>query len=94
VTQGNNQADQNAKQAALQPLDALPASILAFFPLQQPAYPKYTPDEEKEAAWRGGHKDGIWWPVDDKLVLPQATQWKAKRLSMTLSSLAKMQPSS
>jgi hypothetical protein len=45
VTQGNNQADQKAKQAALQPLDALRASILALILPQEPVYPKYTTDE-------------------------------------------------
>jgi ribonuclease HI len=54
VIQGNNRADQKAKQAAVQPLDVLPASILALFPPQEPVYPKYTPDEEKEVTWRGG----------------------------------------
>jgi hypothetical protein len=38
---------QNAKQRALQPLDALPDSILALFPSQKPTYSKYIPDEEK-----------------------------------------------
>jgi hypothetical protein len=32
---------------------------------------------EKEAAWRGGCKEGAWWRVDKKLVFPQATRWKA-----------------
>jgi hypothetical protein len=54
VIQGNNRADQKAKQAAVQPLDVLPASILALSPSQEPVYPKYTPDEEKEVTWRGG----------------------------------------
>jgi hypothetical protein len=73
---GKNWADQKAKQASLQPLDALPASILALIPPQEPVYPKYTPDEEKEATQRGRHKEGAWWCVDGKLVLPQTTQWK------------------
>jgi hypothetical protein len=76
VAQGNNWADQKAKQAALQCLDALPASILALFPPQEPVYPKYTTDEEKEAAQRGGHKEGAWWHLDRKLVWPQTTQWE------------------
>jgi hypothetical protein len=76
VTQGNNWEDQKAKQAALQPLDALPASILALNLPQELVYPKYTPYVEKEDTLRGGHKEGAWWYVDGKLVLPQTTQWK------------------
>jgi hypothetical protein len=54
VIQGNNWADQKPQQAALQPLDALPVSILAFYLPQETVYPKYTSDEKKEAAQREG----------------------------------------
>jgi hypothetical protein len=74
VRQENNWAHQKAKQAALQPLHALPASILTLFLPQELVYPKYTPDGEKEAVWRGGHKEGAWWCMDGNLVLPQPTQ--------------------
>jgi hypothetical protein len=67
---GNNWANQNVKRVALQTLDALRASIWAFFPPQEPIYPKYTTDKEKEPAQREGHKEGDWWCVDAKLVLP------------------------
>jgi hypothetical protein len=80
MTQGNNQANQKAKQAALQTLDALPASILALFPPQEPVYPKYTPDEEKEATWRREHKERVWWFVDGKLVLPPSNPMESNKV--------------
>jgi hypothetical protein len=58
VTQGNNRADQKAKQAALQILDALPTFILTFIPPQEPVYQKYISDEEKEATLRRVQKKG------------------------------------
>jgi hypothetical protein len=60
-TQGNNWAEQKAKQSALQSLDALPASILSLIPPQEPVYPKYTPDEEKERRTQTGSLVACGW---------------------------------
>jgi hypothetical protein len=50
--------------------------MLALVPPQEPVYPKYTPNEEKEVAWRRGYKEGSWWHVDGKLTFPKQSNGK------------------
>lgn len=76
VAEGNKKADKEVKSAALKTLTSL-----ALFPFQGESIdPTYSPEEELKAKNNGGQKQGSWWLMENKFLLPQSVWWKAIKL--------------
>ena len=82
MSQGNNKADQIAKQAVrLQEPEQVMALVIG--PPELPSLSRYPPQEQENAEKWGYEKGSTgWYKKEDKVLIPEAQQWKLTKSYM------------